>query len=106
MSAFYRAYRLDKVAILAMQVREQEHQRKRERPDNCSNPRPDFERASPTLSNSTGKVPLAMLRLCWGPLLKLRWRFALRIELVARGTGRQDPLKCQTKTTVMSACST
>ncbi|MGA8387043.1 MAG: hypothetical protein WB769_03815, partial [Pseudolabrys sp.] len=53
---FNRAYRLGTVAILAMQVREQEHQRKRERPDNCSNPRPDFERASPTLSNSTGKV--------------------------------------------------
>jgi hypothetical protein len=33
------------VAVLAVQVRGQQHQRKRERPDNRSNPRPDFEAA-------------------------------------------------------------
>jgi hypothetical protein len=41
--------------LLAMQVREQEQQGKRQRPDNCGNPRPDYEMASSTLSNSTGK---------------------------------------------------
>jgi hypothetical protein len=44
------------VAVLAAQVREQEHQRKRERPDKRSNPRLDLEAASSTLSNSTGKI--------------------------------------------------
>jgi hypothetical protein len=43
------------VAVLAVQVREYEHQWKRERPDKRSNPRPHFETASSTLSNSTGK---------------------------------------------------
>ncbi|MGA7065720.1 MAG: hypothetical protein WB048_05240, partial [Pseudolabrys sp.] len=47
---------LGAVAVLAMQVRKQEHNWKRERPDKRSNPRPDFDRASATLSNSTSKV--------------------------------------------------
>ncbi|MGA6939162.1 MAG: hypothetical protein WB041_27850, partial [Pseudolabrys sp.] len=47
---------LGTVAVLAMQVWEQEHHWKRERPDKRSNPRPDFEGASATLSNSTSKV--------------------------------------------------
>jgi hypothetical protein len=47
---------LDKVAVLAVQVREKEHQGKRERPDNKSNPRPDFEAASSTLGDSTGDI--------------------------------------------------
>jgi hypothetical protein len=42
--------------VLAVQVPEQEHQWKRERPDKRSNPSPDFEAASSTLSNSTGKI--------------------------------------------------
>jgi hypothetical protein len=44
------------LAVVAMQVREQEHQRQRQRPDKRGNPRPDFEAASPTLGNSTGKI--------------------------------------------------
>jgi hypothetical protein len=44
------------VAVVAVQVREQEHQWKRERSDNRSNPRPDFEAASSTLGNSAGKI--------------------------------------------------
>src|SRR5674536_8344 len=47
---------LGMVAVLAAQVREQEHQRKRERPDKRSNPRTDLEAASSTLSNSTGNI--------------------------------------------------
>jgi hypothetical protein len=47
---------LSLLAVVAMQVREQEHQRQRERPDKRSNPRPDFEASSPTLGNSTGKI--------------------------------------------------
>jgi hypothetical protein len=47
---------LGMVAVLAVQVREQEHQWKRERPDNRSNPCPNFEAASSTLGNSTGKI--------------------------------------------------
>jgi hypothetical protein len=43
-------------AILAMQVREQEYQWKRERPDNHGNPRPGFEAASSPLGNSTGRI--------------------------------------------------
>jgi hypothetical protein len=43
-------------AVLAMQVREQEYQWKRERPDKHSNPRPGFETASSTLGNSTGGI--------------------------------------------------
>jgi hypothetical protein len=44
------------VAVVAVQVREQEHQWKRERSDNRSNPRPDFEAASSTLANSARKI--------------------------------------------------
>src|ERR1700719_3424395 len=44
------------VAVLAVQVREQEHQLKRQRPDKRSNPHPDYESASSTLSNSPGKI--------------------------------------------------
>src|SRR6266702_5040965 len=44
------------VTALAVQVRKQEHQRKRERPDKGGNPRPAFEAASATLGNSSGKI--------------------------------------------------
>jgi hypothetical protein len=44
------------VAVLAMQVREQEYQWKRQRPDKRSNPGPGSEAASSMLSNSTGKI--------------------------------------------------
>src|ERR1700733_4857130 len=43
------------VAVPAVQIREQQHQRKRQRPDKRGNPRPDFEAASPSLGNSAGK---------------------------------------------------
>ena len=42
--------------VHAAQVREQEHQRKRERTDKHSNPCPHFEAASPALGNSTGRI--------------------------------------------------
>jgi hypothetical protein len=51
-----RAVSVCMVTVAAMQVREQEHQRKRQRPDKRSNPRPDFEAASTTLCYSTGKI--------------------------------------------------
>src|SRR5262245_639971 len=44
------------LTILAVQVREQEHQWKCKRSNNCSNPRPDFEGASSTLGNPAGKI--------------------------------------------------
>jgi hypothetical protein len=42
--------------VLAAQVREQEHQRKRKRTDKHSNPCPHFEAAASALGNSTGRV--------------------------------------------------
>ena len=54
--ALFDFWPLGMVAVLAVQVREQEHQWKRQRPDNRSNPCPNFEAASSTLGNSTGKI--------------------------------------------------
>jgi hypothetical protein len=51
-----RPWPLGMVAVFAVQALEQIHQRKCERPDNRSNPRPNFEAASSTFSNSTGKI--------------------------------------------------
>jgi hypothetical protein len=51
---------LGAVAILAVQFREQEYQEKKpKRPNNHSNPCPDFEGSSSTLSNSAGKIDRA-----------------------------------------------
>jgi len=43
------------VAVPAVQIREQQHQRKRQRPDKRGNPRPDFEAAASTLGHAAGK---------------------------------------------------
>jgi hypothetical protein len=43
-------------AVLAAQVWEQEHQWKRERPDERGDPRPDLEAASATLGQPAGKI--------------------------------------------------
>ena len=44
------------IAVLAVQVPEQEHQWKRERPEDHGSPCPDYEAASSPLGNSTGKI--------------------------------------------------
>ena len=44
------------IAVLAVQVPEQEHQWKRERPEDHGSPCPDYEAASSPLGNSTGKM--------------------------------------------------
>jgi hypothetical protein len=43
------------VAVVAPQVRKQEHERKRQRTDDRGNPSPDFEAAPSTFSNPAGK---------------------------------------------------
>jgi len=43
-------------AVPAMQVREQEYQWERQRPDHRGNPRPDYEAAPSALGNSTGNI--------------------------------------------------
>ena len=86
------------IAILAVQVREQEHQWKRKRPNNRSNPRPDFEGASSTVSKSAGKIDRADHQQCQGYVMLITLAPMLlcanhSMELGAPVTGRQDPLK-------------
>src|SRR5665213_3701772 len=44
------------VVVVAVQVREQEYQWQRQRPDDGSNPSPNFKTASPAFGNSTGQI--------------------------------------------------
>src|SRR5262245_54605059 len=47
------------IAVLTVQVREQEYEWKCEWPDNRSNPSPNFKAASATLCNSTSQIDRA-----------------------------------------------
>jgi hypothetical protein len=97
MSGFFQRGALGTLTILAVQVREQEHQWKRKRSNNRSNPRPDFEGTSSTLSNPAGKIDTtdkqrddydgahrSKLRCCFA--LSIAWRLVGRDWLSSAAT--------------------
>ena len=75
---------LGMVAVLAVQVWEQEHQRKRERTDKHGNPCPHFEAAASALGNSTGRIDRSDKNGQGNGIHDGRSHAALGMKLVAR----------------------